>query len=46
MDTTIDYDGRVFRPISSSDNALSGPWMVKKKYTRDSNPRHNWIEEV
>ena len=32
--------------VTTIDNALTGPWMVKKKYTRDSNPRHNWIEEV
>ncbi len=32
--------------ITTIDDALTGPWMVKKKYTRDSNPRHNWIEEV
>jgi hypothetical protein len=32
--------------ITTIDNALTGPWTVKKKYTRDVDPRHNWIEEV
>ena len=32
--------------ITTIDNALTGPWTVKKKYVRDSNPRPNWIEEV
>jgi len=33
--------------IAVIDNALTGPWTVKKKYARDPNPsQHNWIEEV
>jgi hypothetical protein len=33
--------------ITVIDHALTGPWTVKKKYTRDPNPsQHNWIEEV
>jgi hypothetical protein len=32
--------------ITTIDNALTGPWTVKKKFTRDADPRHNWIEEV
>jgi len=40
-DPNVMYDD-----ITTIDNALTGPWTVKKKYTRDSNPRHNWIEEI
>jgi hypothetical protein len=40
-DANVMYDD-----ITTIDNALTGPWTVKKKYTRDSNPRHNWIEEI
>jgi hypothetical protein len=36
----------MWNEITTIDHALTEPWMVKKKYTRDSNPRHNWIEEV
>jgi len=36
----------MYDDITTIDNALTGPWTVKKKYTRDSNPRHNWIEEI
>ena len=32
--------------ITTIDNALTGPWLVKKKFTRDANLRPNWIEEV
>jgi hypothetical protein len=32
--------------ITTIDNALTRPWTVTKKYLRDPNPRHNWIEEV
>jgi hypothetical protein len=32
--------------ITTIDNALTGPWMVKKKFTRNANPKHNWIEEI
>ena len=36
----------LWNEITTIDNALTGPWTVKKKYTRDADPRHNWIEEV
>jgi len=36
----------MWNEITTIDNALTGPWTVKKKYVRDPNPRHNWIEEV
>ena len=36
----------LWNDITTIDHALTEPWTVKKKYTRDSNPRHNWIEEV
>jgi hypothetical protein len=28
------------------DKALTGPRDRQKKYTRDADPGHNWIEEV
>ena len=36
----------LWNEITTIDNALTGPWTVKKKYSRDADPRHNWIEEV
>jgi hypothetical protein len=36
----------LWNEITTIDNALTGPWTVKKKYLRDRDPRHNWIEEV
>ena len=36
----------MWNEITTIDNALTRPWTVKKKYTRDPNPRPNWIEEV
>jgi hypothetical protein len=32
--------------ITTIDNALTGPWTVKKKYTRSTEQRPDWIEEV
>ena len=32
--------------ITTIDNALTGPWTVKKVYERKKDPKHNWIEEV
>ena len=36
----------LWNEITTIDNALTGPWTVKKRYKRTDNPRHNWIEEV
>jgi hypothetical protein len=36
----------LWNEVTTIDSALTRPWMVKKKYHRDPNPRHNWIEEV
>ena len=36
----------MWNEITVIDNALTGPWLVKKRYERTDNPRHNWIEEV
>jgi hypothetical protein len=36
----------MYNEITTIDNALTGPWTVTKKYTRDPNPRPDWIEEV
>ncbi len=36
----------MWNEITTIDNALTHPWTVKKKYTRDPDPRHNWIEEI
>jgi hypothetical protein len=36
----------LWNEITTIDNALTSPWTVKKKYLRDRDPRHNWIEEV
>ena len=32
--------------ITTIDNALTGPWTVKKIFERKKDPKHNWIEEV
>ncbi len=32
--------------VTTIDDALTRPWTVKKKYMRDADPKHNWIEEV
>jgi hypothetical protein len=32
--------------ITTIDKALSRPWTIAKKFTRDSNPRPDWHEEV
>ena len=44
----LDKDDRMvmWNEITTIDHALTQPWTVKKKYTRDPNPRPNWIEEV
>ena len=40
-------DGMVlWNEITTIDHALTRPWTVTKKYTRDPNPRPNWLEEV
>jgi hypothetical protein len=36
----------MWNEITTIDNALTGPWTVKKKYTRNPEPRPDWIEEV
>jgi hypothetical protein len=36
----------MWNEITTIDHALSRPWTVNKKYTRDPNPRPNWLEEV
>jgi len=36
----------IINEITTIDNALTGPWTVTKKYFRNTNPRHNWLEEV
>lgn len=36
----------ILNEITTFDNALTGPWTVTKKYFRNPNPRHNWLEEV
>jgi len=36
----------LWNEITTIDNALTGPWTVKKKLTRKSNPKHNWIEAI
>jgi hypothetical protein len=32
--------------ITTIDHALTRPWTVNKRYTRNPDPRTNWIEEV
>jgi len=36
----------MWNEITTIDNALTGPWTVKKKYHRSPNPKHSWIEAV
>jgi hypothetical protein len=36
----------ILNEITTFDSALTGPWTVTKKYFRNANPRHNWLEEV
>jgi hypothetical protein len=36
----------ILNEITTIDSALTGPWTVTKKYFRNTNPRHNWLEEV
>jgi len=36
----------IVNEITTIDNALTGPWTVTKKYFRNPNRKHNWIEEV
>jgi hypothetical protein len=44
----LDKDDRtvMWNEVTTIDDALTGPWTVKKKYLRDPNPRPNWIEQV
>lgn len=32
--------------ITVIDNALTGPWTVKKRYVRGSNPKADWPEFI
>jgi hypothetical protein len=36
----------ILNEITTFDDALTGPWKITKKYFRNTNPRHNWLEEV
>jgi hypothetical protein len=36
----------LYDEITTIDHALTGPWTVTKKYTRDPDPKTDWIEEV
>jgi hypothetical protein len=36
----------LWNEVTTIDNALTRPWTVKKRYLREADPRHNWIEEV
>jgi hypothetical protein len=40
-DSKVMYD-----EITTIDHALTQPWTVTKKYTRNPDPRPDWIEEV
>jgi hypothetical protein len=36
----------MWNEITTFDDALTRPWTVMKRYTRDNDPRPNWIEAV
>jgi hypothetical protein len=36
----------LWNEVTTIDHALTRPWTVKKRYLREDDPRHNWIEEV
>jgi hypothetical protein len=36
----------LWNEITIIDNALTGPWTVKKRYVRTDNSRHNWEEQT
>ncbi len=41
------HHNALFDEITTIDDALTGPWTVKKRYVRDLHPeQHNWIEEA
>jgi hypothetical protein len=46
MYTDKENPNLILNEITTYDSALTGPWTVTKKYFRNANPRHNWLEEV